>query len=111
MKVSELTGAELDYWVSRAVGDYPLTKFNGAYQYSPYSTEWSEGGPIIEHEKIVWTWVRSWTSDYGDGEYAVPCGAWEFKHKSPLVAVMRLFVFRKFGEEVDDSQAHNVQSR
>jgi hypothetical protein len=83
MKVAELEGAQLDYWVAKAEGyehglrikpagqgpvsSYPATCFAPAMPdseqlqgissgtsdiYSP-STEWSQGGPIIERERIA----------------------------------------------------------
>lgn len=102
-KVSELKDALLDFWVARALGDYPITAFNPAYQYWPYSTEWKHAGPIIEREEIVWTWTNTLDEESMPARMAIPCGVWELRHKSPLVAAMRLFVFRKFGDEVDDS--------
>ena len=73
MKVSELEGAELDYWVSRAnnfnaiictrqnrrefslgdprIGQCYIRLGGPESEYSP-STKWGEGGPIMEREKI-----------------------------------------------------------
>ena len=46
MKTSELTGAALDWAVAKAIGEYkPVPVPN-------YSTDWAQGGPIIEREKI-----------------------------------------------------------
>ena len=64
MKVAELTGAKLDYWVGKAndIADLNIINgrcFHGNYSkewvklYSP-STDWACGGPIIEQEKIRW---------------------------------------------------------
>jgi hypothetical protein len=75
MKVSELTGAQLDYWVAKAEGIEPYWQHEGAPQawvgvyflrgepvrsehpaseMEPYcpSIDWVQGGPIIEREKI-----------------------------------------------------------
>lgn len=60
MKVSELIGYDLDYWVGKAEG-LELFNFNGEkgwrivgdsnYHYAP-STDWGRAGLIIEREKI-----------------------------------------------------------
>jgi hypothetical protein len=98
-KVAELDEYMLNYWVARAEG---MPK--GRNNYVGYSTLWSVGGPIIEREEIVWTWTNALDpEELTPLRMAVPGGVWELKHKSPLVAAMRLFVFRKFGNEVDDS--------
>ncbi len=53
MLVKDLQGAELDYWTCKAekrsysASGSPI----GPPTYSP-STDWSQGGPIIEREKI-----------------------------------------------------------
>lgn len=102
-KVSELEGSELDYWVARAEG---MKK--GRTNYAGYSTHWAVGGPIIEREEIVWTWTNTLDDESMPQRMAIPCRVWDLRHKSPLVAAMRLFVRRKFGDEVDDSQAHHT---
>lgn len=62
IKAAELKGDQLDYWVARAEGladprvDPPfgcvISTTSGSIRYSP-STDWSEGGPIIERELLV----------------------------------------------------------
>lgn len=121
MKVSELTGAELDFWAAKAEGKAVLILNNecflgiwhspqgdvGLCSYSP-STDWSQGGPIIERMKptsfYYWEPTGLWTCAWGNGP------RWA-TGVTPLIAAMRCLVASKFGEEVDDSQAHNVQSR
>lgn len=49
MKVSELSGALLDYWVARAEG---YTNKFSEYDGTPYSTNWAYGGPLIERDQI-----------------------------------------------------------
>lgn len=114
-KVSELEGAELDYWAAKAENhellgwDYRLAP-GGVYAetldgqesrsvlYSP-STDWSQGGPIIERERI---------SVYLTPGYVRHKGLWTaallegFEHRAddPLVAAMRALVASKYGEEV-----------
>ena len=61
----------------------------------PYSTEWANGGPIIEHDRILLkatgdTWVAY---SYGQGHFAYG--------PTPLVAAMRCYVTYNLGEEID----------
>lgn len=54
MKTSELTGAALDWAVAKCEGvDYfgPIYQYLGK-PYFNYSTDWAQGGPIIERERI-----------------------------------------------------------
>lgn len=120
MKVEELVGAKLDYWVAVAndlspqlhrAGKYP----NGREVYRDYvdagtgsiyepSVNWSQGGPIIEREKIKLEPIHKLKG----GEFlewnakAMP---WQYAMEGPtaLIAAMRAFVASKFGLEVDDS--------
>lgn len=114
MKVAQLTGAKLDYWVCKAEGldvivamrencgdtEPSCLEVSGRgvpiLRHSP-STSWSEGGPIIDRERI------SIKQDEGGGCYAY------FDHLNPtasgqtaLIAAMRAYVASKFGEEVPD---------
>ncbi len=155
MKVAELKGAKLDYWVARALGYRFWAETRGvreAYtlcvtqrpgtrepwmktqhseeakkRYSEvhtfdglkigffgegvpqYSTDWAQGGPIIEREKITLL------PDYGD-VYAAMIGAviesGEITESrafacgpTPLIATMRAYVASKFGDTVPDEVA------
>ena len=105
MKVSELIGAELDYWVGAAEGMVVEIKDgvcfrevpDGKRDFSP-SKDWSEGGEIIEKENIWW---------YGQGEELI-VEAGELArsqislplHTPKLIAAMRCYVTSKYGEEV-----------
>ena len=98
MKTSELQGAALDWAVAKCEqGDFMdrtwWSDFGGE---SCYSTDWAQGGPIIEQEKIdVWTHAgKEWSAsvDKGKNEYRGP---------TPLIAAMRCYVASKFGDEVD----------
>ena len=67
MKVSELSGALLDYWVARAEGkvlssEWDTSRTDGVLigtgegdleRFAP-STDWAHGGPIIEREQIIY---------------------------------------------------------
>lgn len=123
MKVSELEGAVLDLFVGMAderhvkifpqLGcvEYHITgkKSIGKIKniYSP-STDWSQGGPIIERERIKLEPVESF-SQADSEEY--PDGAWyaEISNKytggegeTSLIAAMRCYVASKYGDEVPD---------
>ena len=88
MKTNELTGAALDWAVTKAIGEYkPVAVPN-------YSTDWAHGGPIIEREQIdIQCFPRKsggvvWRTFHADGP-------------TPLIAAMRCFVAIKLGDEVD----------
>jgi len=102
MKVSELIGAELDYWVAKAGGVIGDTSFS---DYMPtheagwkYSTEWEQGGPLIHKYKINLIHELNGTR----------CQAQLSNHsglivgETPLIAAMRCIVAAKFGDNVDD---------
>jgi hypothetical protein len=106
VKVSELQGAALDWAVAKCDGYFVRNNsphnevlYMQQYGYSP-STDWSQGGPIIEREFIditydalygVWnssirTEAQGWVYGVGD---------------TPLIAAMRCYVASKLGDEVD----------
>jgi len=110
IKVATLTGPLLDYWVAKANEMAHVFIEGGACwqmqhgdtkcPYSP-STDWSQGGPIIERERISIHWdsyLGIWKSyaDTSDPIKRIASG------KTPLIAAMRLYVLSKFGEEVDE---------
>jgi hypothetical protein len=113
IKVSEASRHVLDWMVKTAAGfsfDGKIWSDGRGYYYlhsdSP-STDWAQGGPILEREKIAVTvTVGSWSAFASDGEHivhGVPVLKW--KHKAtgptPLIAAMRCFVASKLGDEVD----------
>ena len=116
MKVADLIGAELDYWVARAEGvphdalsfvggnrptNWEACSIDGAGMYRP-SIKWEIGGPIIERERIAIdpiTRNRSHTAEWQAQvwvPFAVQTGA------TPLIAAMRAFVAGKFSDEVSE---------
>jgi hypothetical protein len=115
MKVSDLEGALLDYWVAKAAGLHPIPNEPRGFFYwiddgaacsgwwSP-STIWSQGGPLIEREQITIIdcaikWVAMVRQTWGwDG----PWSKFEAAGPTPLVAAMRAYVASKYGEEVPD---------
>ncbi|WP_175980042.1 phage protein NinX family protein [Caballeronia zhejiangensis] len=125
MKVSELSGRALDYWVARAEGyefidippdangenasrvlappgilksgwtPAPLGKYG--HMLEAWSSSWERGGPLIEREKI------------GVMRVGTEWKAWALLDMdatavadTPLVAAMRAYVASKFGDEVEE---------
>ncbi len=101
MKTSELTGPALDWAVWACVK--PDDKFlQQRRKCRPYSTDWAQGGPIIEREEIA---LEPMTHDkYGDGWLATrvegPAICMEFG-PTMLIAAMRCFVASRLGDEVE----------
>lgn len=103
-KTSELTGAALDWAVAKCEKQVP-SKTTGEpflYEHRLYlqdfipSTDWAQGGPIIEREKICpdfllngqWLAVSRTTEKQGYGP-------------TPLIAAMRCFVASRLGDEIE----------
>ena len=108
MKTSELTGAALDWAVAKCEGvDYLVEpEYDGIgnrYEPTNYSTDWAQGGPIIEREKIELIpprdeGDRDWMAvgfDLGCAELGIQDGP------TPLIAAMRCYVASRLGDEVD----------
>jgi len=106
IKVSQLAGALLDYWVARAEGITPEL-VSGVPLGCGYSQEWVQGGPIIERELIDLEHSgREWREDGSFGvqwEACMPGGVCYMSGDTALIAAMRSYVVRKFGEEVPDA--------
>ena len=114
MKTRELSGAARDWAVAKCVGmrvyvghnhtmtgpeirDAELVDMNvdGNTRYAP-STDWAQGGPIIERGLIVIS------PDPQHGWRANPyMDLTEFYGPTPLVAAMRCYVASKLGGEVE----------
>jgi hypothetical protein len=116
MKTSELTRHALNWAVAKAEGVALLDPHNNEWElcwtlladnsgeyYSP-STDWAQGGPIIEREGITvvcWAmrpgpdWMaRLWLELNGRDSVA-------FTGPTPLIAAMRCYVHLTLGDEVD----------
>ena len=90
MKTSERTGFALDWAVAECEGG----KWCSAY--TP-STNWAQGGPIIEREKIE--------LEYGGPEWWACIKADDdFSGPTPLIAAMRCYVASVLGNEVEIPQ-------
>ena len=100
MKTSELTGQALDWAVAMCEGiDHDTAAMNIMFGddngwFLAFSTDWAQGGPIIEREEIcmlapvrgLWRSINMGRTQYGP---------------TPLIAAMRCYVASKLGDEVD----------
>jgi hypothetical protein len=103
VKTNELQGAALDWAVAKCEGvKVAVSEFNDLYfedgSAPAYSTDWAQGGPIIERERIsVWARGNEWAAEtfipnhQGD----------EQEGPTPLIAAMRCYVASKMGEEIE----------
>lgn len=98
-KTAGLTGAALDWAVAKCEGGWilELAYFlpNHSLGRMNFSTDWAQGGPIIEREHLEFDF-REDTQDYAcfDG-YRAATGP------THLIAAMRCYVASKLGDEVD----------
>ena len=110
MKTAELTGAALDWAVAKCEGVTDWDSVDLVFRdddfcwYEP-STNWAQGGPIIEREKIEF-----WTADSYQDEYGKftsiksakhPASMQHYEGPTPLIAAMRCFVASKLGDTID----------
>jgi hypothetical protein len=94
IKTAELTGAALDWAVAKCVGYRLDLAPEGSY--TP-STDWAQGGPIIEREKIVLSpdiHHTRWSATLRGEAYI-------YWAQTPLIAAMRCYVASKLGDEVE----------
>ena len=112
MRTSELTGLALDWAVlkasNKAIGQPDHLPFNvewllmrdaGDFQ---YSTNWAQGGPIIEREvpMLMRTNGGDWVAQ-GIYDFANDTEAQRYYGKTLLEAAMRCYVASKLGDEVE----------
>lgn len=112
MKTSELTGAALDWAAAKAAGQ---TYYGPAW--TKPSTDWKQGGPIIEREGILLRPIRKeghqmngqWLAMYDETNTGTMV-QWVKRKDFPghyrtgptaLIAAMRCYVASKLGDEVD----------
>lgn len=102
MKTGELTGAALDWAVAKCEGDLLPSGGVMLQTWPKYSTNWAQGGPIIERERIdvcVGTdasWCALMNND-ADAENDLVF----MQGQTPLIAAMRCYVASKVGDEID----------
>lgn len=102
IKTADLIGPALDWAVSKCENE-GVTIINGQLEtrwtedgWKP-STDWSQGGPIIEREKIstMWSLNNQWHACTGFSAQGHLLGP------TPLIAAMRCYVASKLGDEVE----------
>jgi hypothetical protein len=117
VKTNELTGRALDWAVAKCEG---IELNNGLYnrllvdghmslgqnmmeRFNP-SSEWAQGGPIIEREciELAYRVGVNWTATRVEGssvcEVTVP---YNQRGRAQLIAAMRCYVMSQLGDEVD----------
>jgi len=120
IKTSELTGNALDWAVAKCEGHGVFIKHapvqvmytpqgkRSWYIYTP-STNWAQGGPIIEREGITLSRneQKSFVGQQPWDSYRIEhlfMDEYEHEHQhgtTPLIAAMRCYVASKLGDEVD----------
>jgi hypothetical protein len=106
MKTSELTGAALDWAVAKCEG-FPVTEKHYDLRFIdeyPFSTDWAQGGPIIEREEISTAKLEETLPDAIAPHPACWSGhidgVFVRYGPTPLIAAMRCYVAFKLGEDV-----------
>lgn len=104
VKTADLEGVALNWIIAKCEGFVPFTdgiswiiEVEGKYTQLPhYSTDWAQGGPIIEREMIDLDFYKHdcEASMRGDA-FTVVSGP------TPLIAAMRCYVASKLGDEVE----------
>jgi hypothetical protein len=111
MKTSELTGAALDWAVAKCEPDDTLAIYfdestgeplchddwPNNQEYKP-STDWAQGGPIIERE---WIDLHCVNDSLWEAECPAVGGLAMQNGPTPLIAAMRCYCASKLGDEVE----------
>jgi hypothetical protein len=107
MKVSELQGAALDWAVAKCIYepddvvicDGRVFAYDDATNGFNPSTDWAQGGPIIEREgiSVATDDVEPWCGFIEDDE----TNTLFFSGPTPLIAAMRCYVASKMGDEIE----------
>lgn len=110
INVSQAEGPVLDWLVAKALSEFEwnlepkrfrLLRDEGVLA---YTTNWSQGGPILSEAHISRTidhsglWIAYWTDGYTEGDEGKK---WMQCHRSELVAGLRCFVMSELGETVE----------
>jgi hypothetical protein len=97
MKTSELSGAALDWAVTKCEGfDHEVT--SSEWGMWGWATDWAQGGPLIEREELeimkvgVDTWLAEKMPYHNDQSGTGP---------TPLIAAMRCYVASQLGDTID----------
>jgi Protein of unknown function (DUF2591) len=122
IKTSEATPLQLNWLVAKCEGKKPyFTVHEGRpvglvfidnFNTARYSTDWAQGGPIVDCADIQWCrlngQIEAWSGfDYidwrvnWDSEARMPDGAGFGTGSTVLIAAMRCYVASKIGDEVE----------
>lgn len=117
MKTSALIDLSLDWAVARCLGikikipaycEKPWllqVDCHGQESHCPkWSTDWSQGGPLVERVKIDIVWEEGQPHARMSRMVQVPRGVMSWcttKGPTPLIAAMRCLVASRLGDEVD----------
>lgn len=95
IKTAQLSGAALDWAVEKCLG--------GTWRpYIKYSTDWAQGGRIIERERLCITpYDGYWTALFMDNLFEEDGSEFVMRGETPLIAAMRCFVSSRLGDKVD----------
>ena len=116
VKTCELIGSALDYAVAKCegntfAGDFPHLLASG-FRSPKYSTDWSQGGPIIERESIDTftekkSYPDSWLASVARYQNATKLVGWRIHQygPTPLIAAMRCYVASVIGDTVQIPRA------
>lgn len=95
MKVANAFGAQLDWMVAKAIGEYKPVPVPS------YSTDWAIGGPILNAMMASGKVESYMYRGVYTIEYNNETGGWVANGPTPLVAAMRCYVASKLGDEVE----------
>ena len=113
IKTSELIGPALNWVVAKCeslfLGDdlfglKPIIASPVFTQHFKPSTDWSQGGPIIEREKISTTYRSDhniWVATIWPENFDPATKTQSSQGPTPLIATMRCYVASKLGDEVE----------
>lgn len=107
INTSEATGPALDWLVAKCQGITKIDRIGCAWvrdpdephfsrQFKP-STDWSQGGPIVEKEKMQ----LSHSDGVGWGAYSWTGSSFSGHGPAPLIAAMRCYVASRLGDTVE----------
>lgn len=103
MKASELTGAALDWAVAKCEWNREEGDWRGTYR-ADYSTDWAQGGPIIEREKLELRpglYHSELWACWGQTQHGERLSQQGKTGPTPLIAAMRCYVASKLGDNID----------
>jgi hypothetical protein len=113
VKTAELTGVALDWVVAKTFKPGSYWESQEFLDYFHPSTDWSQGGPIIEREHLtlraLWEngkprqigLLEAWRCDLDFKDGVMTLGKILEYGETPLIAAMRCYVASKLGDEVD----------